>query len=118
MRATAYLLYITLAILACVLFVPDPSVTMEQMLAESKDMPRPNLPVKIVIVPLADDWGSCDRVGKYYIIEIHSGLRPWHATRILIHEWAHALAWDDEDDHCAAWGAAYSRCYRALFDDV
>ena len=117
MRVATYLL---LVVLVVVLLAQgfEPSVTMEQMLAESKDMPRPSLPVQIVIVPLAEDWGTCNRVPGRYIIEIDSSLRPCLATRILIHEWAHTLSWDAEDDHGPAWGVAYSRCYRALFDDV
>jgi hypothetical protein len=32
---------------------------------------------------------------------------------ILVHEWAHILAWDAPgDEHGGAWGRAYSRVYR------
>lgn len=31
----------------------------------------------------------------------------------LLHEWAHALAYDCEPDHSDAWGLAYAAIYRA-----
>lgn len=97
---------------------PD-RVTMEQMLHESRDMPRASMPIEIVIVDLGEDaWGTCDKLADRFVIEISDDLDPWHATRVLLHEWAHCLSWDDEvenGDHCDEWGEAYARCYRALF---
>lgn len=39
----------------------------------------------------------------------------------LAHEWAHALSWTHAvstlEDHDAAWGVAYARCYQATVED-
>ena len=40
---------------------------------------------------------------------------------VLMHEWAHAMAWtaghSDLQDHPAAWGLAYAECYRTVIED-
>jgi predicted SprT family Zn-dependent metalloprotease len=41
------------------------------------------------------------------------------AMETLCHEWAHALAWTSNvssKDHDAAWGKAYARVYRVVFE--
>jgi hypothetical protein len=38
---------------------------------------------------------------------------------LLIHEWAHALAWSHDEcaeDHDAAWGIAHARVYRYVIE--
>ena len=49
-----------------------------------------------------------------FIITVDSRL-PWNtAWHILIHEWAHAVSWQDGetvDDHGPEWGLAVARCY-------
>ena len=36
---------------------------------------------------------------------------------LLIHEWAHALSWGQEDcHHGPLWGVAFSKCYRVAIE--
>ena len=48
-----------------------------------------------------------------FIIQINRDL-PYHfAIETLLHECAHAMAWDkDQQDHGLNWGKAYSKIYR------
>lgn len=51
----------------------------------------------------------------YYLIRIDRRLSEEHAIEVLIHEYAHCLAWEKYDggtDHCHSWGKAYSEIYR------
>lgn len=69
--------------------------------------------------------GRCWKHGKKFIIEIDKTLDPARAVDVLIHEWAHARAWNHMLDaattdeqfnklaHDAAWGVAYSEVYSA-----
>ena len=51
------------------------------------------------------------------VIEIEESLTGQEAIDTLIHEYAHAVAWNRRgSDHGPAWGEAYSRCYRAVVD--
>jgi hypothetical protein len=80
-------------------------------------------PVRVRRVPLKDALGDCvarwDPKGEHVVrfdIRVDSRL-PWDAAwQVLIHEWAHALAWKEGhegcDDHDEAWGLAYAHCYR------
>lgn len=50
--------------------------------------------------------------------------RAFHPSEIadmLIHEWAHCLAWSADntslEDHGPSWGVAYAACYRAIIED-
>jgi predicted metallopeptidase len=40
---------------------------------------------------------------------------------VLLHEWAHCLAWSsgnvDLHDHSPGWGVSYAECYRATIED-
>lgn len=66
------------------------------------------------------DIGDCDlRRGKFFIRvskELPVDFQVW----VLIHEWAHARTWliQDQltDDHDAAFGVEWARCYRAVYD--
>jgi hypothetical protein len=69
--------------------------------------------------------GRCWKHGKTFAIEIDKNLDPARAIDVLIHEWAHARAWNHMLDtaptdevfnklaHDAAWGVAYSEVYSA-----
>lgn len=59
------------------------------------------------------DTAWCDKKGDSFKITIDAGLDEDNRCTLLIHEWAHALSWgEEEEDHGPAWGVAYSRCYR------
>jgi len=67
--------------------------------------------------------GRCWKSGKQFIIEIDKTLEEARAMDVLIHEWAHARAWNHRLDtaatdeafnalaHDAAWGVAYAEVY-------
>lgn len=82
-------------------------------------------PVCVRRVKLAKLEGRCWKHGKKFYIQIDSGLCESRAMDVLIHEWAHARAWNHmldsaADDvafnklaHDAAWGVAYAEIYAA-----
>lgn len=67
--------------------------------------------------------GRCWKHGKTFQIQVDKNLDEYRAMDVLIHEWAHARAWnhmldtakDDETfnklAHDAAWGVAYAEVY-------
>jgi hypothetical protein len=67
--------------------------------------------------------GRCLKYDKRFVIEIAKDLGEDRAIDILLHEWAHARAWNHMLDtaptdealyklaHDAAWGVAYSEVY-------
>ena len=68
--------------------------------------------------------GLCYKQGKKFVISVERSLNEARAMDVVLHEWAHALAWNDlldnakTDDefnklaHDASWGVAYSRVYQ------
>jgi len=69
--------------------------------------------------------GRCWKTGKKFYIQIDKNLDEHKAMDVLIHEWAHARAWNHRLDtatddeafnklaHDAAWGVAYAEIYSA-----
>ncbi|NDD52516.1 hypothetical protein EBZ39_01330 [bacterium] len=67
--------------------------------------------------------GRCWKHGKKFFIQIDKALDEHRAIDVLLHEWAHARAWnclldgatDDESfnklAHDASWGVAYAAAY-------
>lgn len=90
----------------------------------------PAKPVVVRASRLPDDTlGQCTHRRQKFVIQISHRLREHDAIEVVVHEWAHALAWNylldelgkrpnmtDEEferhSHDAAWGCAYSRAYR------
>ena len=80
-------------------------------------------PVSVRRVKLSKLEGRCWKHGKKFHIQIDRLLDEGRAMDVLVHEWAHARAWNhmlDEakDDaafnklaHDAAWGVAYADIY-------
>jgi hypothetical protein len=58
--------------------------------------------------------GECEwKPDGWFTIRIQPHLPEEVANHILVHEWAHVLAWDlPGDDHGRHWGRAYSKLYR------
>jgi hypothetical protein len=79
-----------------------------------RDNLPPNLPVRVVRRRLTGDAEAwCRRTINGYLIVINSTVSYQHAIRLLNHEWAHAIEWEDRG-HGAAWALAYGRVYRVL----
>jgi hypothetical protein len=82
-------------------------------------------PVTVRRVKLSKLEGRCWKHGRRFLIQIDKGLDESRAMDVLLHEWAHARAWNhrldtavtDEDfnklAHDAAWGVAYAEIYVA-----
>jgi hypothetical protein len=68
--------------------------------------------------------GDCYKEKKKFLIRINRDLDEWKAIDTLLHEWAHARAWNhlldsaeteehfESFSHDASWGVAYSEVYR------
>ena len=83
-------------------------------------------PVDVRRVKMCED-GYCSKVGNKFVIRINRELPEGSAIDTLMHEWAHARAWNHLHDslnerdfikavHDAAWGVAYSEVYR-IFEE-
>lgn len=94
-------------------------------------------PAKPVIVRTSwlppDILGECRRGPSRFVIRLNNQLRQDQAIETLLHEWAHALAWNysldrlartpgvspevfDRASHDEAWGCAYSRVWRVYVE--
>ena len=84
----------------------------------------PAYPVSVRRVKLTQRLeGRCWKEGKKFCIQIDKALDEARAMDVLLHEWAHARAWNYMLDaaptdelfnklaHDAAWGVAYSEVY-------
>lgn len=84
----------------------------------------PAFPISVRRIKLSRHLdGRCWKHGKKFLIEIDKSLDQQRTIDVLIHEWAHARAWNHMLDaattdeqfnklaHDAAWGVAYSEVY-------
>jgi hypothetical protein len=61
--------------------------------------------------------GLCERRDDKFVIKVSSNLSENYSIDVLIHEVAHAVAWDkDTDIHGPNWGRAYSKVYRLFLE--
>lgn len=82
-------------------------------------------PVSVRRVNLKNLEGRCWKQGKQFFIQVDKRLDETRAMDVLVHEWAHARAWNHRLDaavtdaefnhlaHDAAWGVAYAEIYAA-----
>lgn len=79
----------------------------------------PEYKFKVRRVKLAD-YGDCLKLEDgTFRIRISNALTEELEIETLIHEMAHVLAWDKPGDvHGAAWGQAYSKCYRIFLREM
>ena len=84
-------------------------------------------PVSVKRIPMKKIDGYCSLDGKKFEIRISKSLSESTAMDTLLHEWAHARAWNHIHDnlsyedfekrsHDASWGVAYSEVYM-MFDE-
>lgn len=82
-------------------------------------------PVSVRRVKMVDRDGDCSLHKKKFYIRISKELCELSAIDTLLHEWAHALAWNhlhdaldweefEQRSHDASWGVAYSEVYRVF----
>lgn len=85
----------------------------------------PAFPVDARRVSMKNLDGSCQRRGEKFYIRVNRKLPETAAIDALLHEWAHARAWNHLHDnltpeefkkvvHDAAWGVAYAEVYRVF----
>ncbi|MFY4731147.1 SprT-like domain-containing protein [Nitrospira sp. BLG_2] len=62
--------------------------------------------------------GQCEKKHNRFIIKVNPKLSENYSIDVLIHEVAHAVAWDkDTDIHGPNWGRAYSKVYRLFLEN-
>jgi len=99
-------------------------------LTDSYDDLSPAHPVSVRLEKehsrFGDDTYATTRFdGDQYVIQVwegylHHGIA--HVKEMLVHEWAHCLAWDheatssDDEHHSDSWGTAYAKLYRAFIE--
>lgn len=90
-----------------------------------RELCPPVLPLRIRRVVMDGAHASCrlvyTRTGQpsHFLIQIDRTLPASVACHFLIHEVAHALAWQDGqdiDDHGEEWGLALARVYRQCWE--
>ncbi len=63
--------------------------------------------------------GYTTKSGRVFTIAIYSGLSEYETEHVLIHEWAHMLAWRPHHplsgDHGPDWGVWYAAVYRKYY---
>jgi hypothetical protein len=61
--------------------------------------------------------GLCEKKNNRFLIKVNPNLSENYSIDVLIHEVAHAVAWDkDTDIHGPNWGRAYSKVYRLFLE--
>lgn len=80
-------------------------------------------PVVVQFEYMEDEVGSCDRIGKEFIISLDPKTRWDLMIMILIHEWAHARTWrhaviekKKDVQHDSDWGIAFAEIYRHFYE--
>lgn len=71
------------------------------------------VPFRVRRIPLKGLDGLCEDKNSHFLVKINKNLPENHAIDVLIHEVAHAIAWDKSGDiHGDQWGICFSRLYR------
>jgi len=78
------------------------------------------LPVDVRLEdPGPDMLGLTEFNGNRIIIRVSPVLDEQLQVEILVHEWAHAMAWPHETlDHDSLWGVMFSRAYRVSIGEM
>lgn len=115
--------------------VPYRGEFFEDVLALLRDLLPPERPVIVRRgLKLTNVDGDCLRTACRFRIRISRELPDRFAADVLLHEWAHAMAWDDALSravkrcrtdlefqrlaHGRKWGIAYSRVYSTFITDI
>lgn len=89
--------------------------------ADLRSAHPPSLPVRVVRRPMKRNHGLTGKRDDHFLITIDSALPNFVAWIILLHEWAHALAWNAEPreiDHNDAWGISHALLWRDNHGDA
>ena len=82
-----------------------------------KELP-PEYPVQVRRTKIAQNLdGDCRLKEERFYIRIDKMLPEYYAIDVLLHEFAHCLAWGkDNDHHGPNWGKSYSLVYRTFLE--
>ena len=63
--------------------------------------------------------GLCESKNDCFLIRIDKTLPEYYAIDVLLHEYAHVIAWgkDKSDVHGTHWGKSYSKIYRTYLKE-
>lgn len=99
---------------------------MREVLRDLRTLEPTIVPVRVRRLKLDDCWGYCtlyrdSETGKplYFLIAIDNRIPAPLVAETLVHEWAHAVAWQEGkavDDHGPEWGVTYARIYSQVID--
>lgn len=79
----------------------------------------PELKLRVLTVRYSNQLGTCRKSGGRFVIRIANHLNDMEAGVVFVHELAHALTWDTDDDpsdHGPEFGVAYARVYRKYLE--
>ncbi len=66
--------------------------------------------VAVRVEKVKGGFGDCTVLDGKFRIRINKEATWYHAIDLLLHEWAHALAWEDEaTEHGPEWGVAFAK---------
>lgn len=81
--------------------------------------------VQVRRVALKNNLGTCNYCNEKFTIVIEKTLDERHAIDILIHEWAHAMTYNEDDDswseanmHNSKWGKKYAEIFRGYYQNI
>ena len=76
----------------------------------------PPLETVVRVESVKDAMGDCGLVGGRLVVRVHNRATWYHAIDLMLHEWAHACAWQREkQEHNRTWSDVYGRIYRAWY---
>lgn len=73
-------------------------------------------PIVVKRAKMTHCYGTCSLVKGKFIITIAKNLNPNIARDSLLHEWAHAMAWSEKEEHGPMWGVCYARLWSDFYD--
>jgi len=98
------------------------------LIASLRAFAPPLLPVRVYLRNLTkeDHIGSTELIyskddkPSHFKIVVHNQVSYTYVRLVLLHEWAHALAWslsrDVVDDHGPEWALAFSKLYQHFIE--
>lgn len=96
--------------------------------AELRHVCPPPLGWRVIVRGSAQLDGDCGGTQRYeksktYVITVADDLDEGRLLDTLIHEWAHVLSWDQQQEfhplggvHDAVWGVWYARIFSAFYN--
>ena len=117
------------------LISPRNDADLRFVFARLRELVPAGLPVKLRLAHILSADGWCRRRKTNFEITVSRYMNRSEAIEVLLHEWAHAVAWNHLDDalarnpavskaefdhvsHGPAWGVAFSRVYQCYVGEI